>query len=52
LFIAASLYYLFLTTVWSFIQSRIEARLGERKAATQGPSMVERFLGGLVKGGH
>lgn len=52
LFIAASLYYLFLTTVWSFIQSRIEARLGERKAAIQGPNMLERFMGGIVKGGH
>lgn len=52
LFIAASLYYLFLTTVWSFIQSRIEARLGDRKATNKTPSMMERFLGGVVKGGH
>ena len=34
LFIAASLYYLLLTTIWSLIQSRIEASLGERKIAS------------------
>jgi polar amino acid transport system permease protein len=31
LFIDASLYYLLLTTIWTVIQSRIEASLGERK---------------------
>lgn len=51
LFIAASLYYLMLTTIWSFIQARIEAGLGERKGAERGPSMVERlFSGGAGKG--
>ncbi len=46
LFIAASLYYLALTTVWSFIQARIEASLGERKGIERGPSMVQRLFGG------
>src|SRR5512135_458092 len=39
LFIAASLYYLFMTTVWSFIQARIEAGLGERKGAVRNEGM-------------
>jgi polar amino acid transport system permease protein len=46
LFIAASFYYLFLTTIWSFIQARIEAGLGERKALERQPGMIERLLGG------
>jgi polar amino acid transport system permease protein len=47
LFIAASFYYLAMTTVWSFVQSRIEASLGERKATEKrGPGMVERLLAG------
>ena len=50
LFIAASLYYLFLTTVWSFIQARIEAGLGERKGIERGPSMVQRLFSGAGKG--
>lgn len=46
LFIAASLYYLLLTTIWSFIQSKIEASLGERKTASvKAPGMVQRMLG-------
>lgn len=46
LFIAASLYYLLLTSVWSFIQSKIEAGLGERKTASvKAPGMVQRMLG-------
>jgi len=52
LFIAASLYYLALTTIWSFIQSRIEARVGERKGATQRPGLWQRFLSGGTKGAH
>jgi polar amino acid transport system permease protein len=52
LFIAASLYYLFLTTIWSFIQARIEASLGERKGAVQSEGMFRRFLAGTTKGGH
>jgi polar amino acid transport system permease protein len=46
LFIAASLYYLALTTVWSFIQAWIESQLGERKGAEKAPGMMERLLGG------
>ncbi len=51
LFIAASLYYLFLTTIWSFIQSRIEARLGDRRGGARSASMIERFLGQHHEGG-
>jgi polar amino acid transport system permease protein len=49
LFIDASLYYLALTTVWTFIQARIEAGLGERKTQIKTVSMFERVL---AKGGH
>jgi polar amino acid transport system permease protein len=49
LFIAASLYYLALTTIWAFIQSRIEASLGERKSVVKTPGMFERVF---AKGGH
>src|SRR5512138_3897492 len=48
LFIAASIYYLEMTTIWSFIQARIEAGLGERKAIEKGPGMFQR----MVEGGH
>ncbi|MDD5369367.1 MAG: amino acid ABC transporter permease [Anaerolineaceae bacterium] len=43
LFIAASIYYLVLTTIWSFVQSRIEASLGERKVIEKGPGMFTRL---------
>jgi len=46
LFIAASLYYLALTTVWSFIQARIESGLGERKGIERGPGMMQRLFSG------
>jgi len=49
LFIDASLYYLALTTVWTFIQARIEAGLGERKAQIKTVGMFERVF---AKGGH
>jgi len=49
LFIDASLYYLALTTVWTFIQARIEAGLGERKTQIKTVSMFERVF---AKGGH
>jgi len=53
LFIAASLYYLALTTIWSLIQARIESSLGERKGIERGPSMMERlFTGSGGKGVH
>jgi polar amino acid transport system permease protein len=44
LFIAASGYYLALTTIWSFIQSRIESGLGERKGIERGPGMFQRIF--------
>ena len=51
LFIAASLYYLLLTTIWSFIQARIESSLGERKGIERGPGMMQRlFTGSSGKG--
>lgn len=46
LFIAASLYYLALTTIWSFIQARIESSLGERKGIERGPGMMQRLFSG------
>ena len=54
LFIAASLYYLFLTTVWSIIQARIESGLGERKGIERGPGMMQRLFSGRggEGGGH
>jgi len=53
LFIAASMYYLVLTTIWSVIQVRIEASLGERKGMERGPGMFERiFSGSFGKGAH
>jgi polar amino acid transport system permease protein len=51
LFIAASFYYLAMTTVWSLIQVRIEARLGERKGVERGPGTLQRlFTGASGKG--
>lgn len=50
LFIAASLYYLFLTTVWSLIQARIESGLGERKGIERGPNMVQRLFSSSGRG--
>jgi polar amino acid transport system permease protein len=59
LFIAASLYYLAMTTVWSIIQARIEAGLGERKGAEKAPGIFERLFSGArtsqgkpITGGH
>ena len=49
LFIDASLYYLALTTIWTFIQVRIEAGLGERKTQIKTIGMFERMF---AKGGH
>ncbi len=46
LFIAASLYYLLLTTIWSVIQARIEGSLGERKGLEKGPGMMQRLMTG------
>ncbi len=46
LFIAASLYYLLLTTIWSVIQAHIESSLGERKGVERGPGMMQRLMQG------
>jgi polar amino acid transport system permease protein len=46
LFIALSLYYLAMTTVWQLIQSRIEAGLGERKGAERPPGFFDRLFSG------
>jgi polar amino acid transport system permease protein len=46
LFIVASLYYLVLTTIWSFVQAKIEASLGERKMEENHPGMFKRLLAG------
>jgi len=45
LFLAVSFYYLALTVIWGLIQSRIEARLGEAKAASH-PGTMRRLLAG------
>jgi polar amino acid transport system permease protein len=50
LYIAASIWYLEMTTIWSFIQSKIEASLGERKGVEKKPNMFRRMLRG--EGGH
>jgi polar amino acid transport system permease protein len=44
LFIAASMYYLLLTTIWTIIQARIEGSLGERKGIERGPGMFQRIF--------
>lgn len=45
LFLAVSFYYLALTLIWGLIQNRIEARLGEAKAASR-PGAVRRLFAG------
>ncbi len=52
LFIAASLYYLALTTIWTGIRNWIESRLGERKTSGDGtpPGLLQRVF--AFKGGH
>jgi amine acid ABC transporter, permease protein, 3-TM region, His/Glu/Gln/Arg/opine family len=47
LFLAAAVWYLLLTTIWSIIQSRIERRLGRGVggAAEVGPSLRARLFG-------
>lgn len=47
LFLAAAVWYLLLTTVWSVIQGRIERRLarGTNAAVNAGPGMSERLFG-------
>jgi polar amino acid transport system permease protein len=48
LYIALSFYYLALTTIWSVVQSRIEASLGEHKAAEPTPGMFQRMFTGKL----
>ncbi len=50
LFIAASFYYLAMTTVWSMIQTRLEAGLGERKGVERRPGVFRRLITGGGKG--
>jgi len=55
IFIAASLYYLTLTTIWDFFQRMIESSLGERKATDQPVGFFQRVLGTAPQvraGGH
>jgi polar amino acid transport system permease protein len=54
LFIAASFYYLMLTTIWDFFQRMIESSLGERKVAEQA-GFFQRVFGSAPRphvGGH
>jgi polar amino acid transport system permease protein len=60
-FLAAAVWYLGLTTIWTLIQSQIEARLGKGAGGERPPSLRERLLGlsggpagepGLVSGGR
>ena len=51
LFMAASLYYLAMTSVWTVIQNWIESRLGERKIAGEAaPGFLQRVF--AYRGGH
>jgi polar amino acid transport system permease protein len=43
--LAASVYYLVLTTIWSFFQARIERRLGVGTNRVEQPSMMRRLFG-------
>jgi polar amino acid transport system permease protein len=55
LFIAASFYYLALTTIWDFFQRLIESGLGERKTADQQTGFFKRVFSGertARVGGH
>jgi polar amino acid transport system permease protein len=49
LFLAAAVWYLLLTTIWSIIQSRIERRLGKGAAGDGQPGLVDRLLGLRLK---
>jgi polar amino acid transport system permease protein len=44
-FLAAAVWYLLLTTIWSIIQSRIERRLGRGAGGDTPPGLLERLLG-------
>jgi polar amino acid transport system permease protein len=57
-FIACALWFLLMTTIWSFVQGRIERKFakGTSSAAQHGPGWRERFFGrtpvGVGVGGH
>ena len=59
-FLAAAIWYLLLTTIWTLIQSQIEARLGRGAGGEKPPSLRERLFGlagqpvepSLVSGGR
>ena len=44
-FLAAAIWYLLLTTIWSVIQASIERRLGRGVGGERPPSMRERMFG-------
>ncbi|PZG21900.1 amino acid ABC transporter permease [Nonomuraea aridisoli] len=46
IFIVAALYYLLLTTLWSFVQAWIESRLNAATGAPRPPSVIQRLFGG------
>jgi polar amino acid transport system permease protein len=50
LFLAAAVWYLLLTTSWSIIQARIEARLGRGMRGESPPGIRERLFGGRRPG--
>ncbi|MFG1704201.1 amino acid ABC transporter permease [Nonomuraea sp. M3C6] len=46
IFIVAALYYLLLTTLWSFVQAWIESRLNASAGAPRPPTVIQRLFGG------
>lgn len=52
LFLAAAVWYLLLTTIWSVIQARIESRLGAGYGAERPPSLRERLFGSRLPPGQ
>ncbi len=51
LFLAAAIWFLVLTTIWSVIQSWIERRLGRGVAGERPPGLRERLFGGAAATG-
>jgi polar amino acid transport system permease protein len=49
LFLAAAVWYLLLTTIWSVIQAWIERRLGAGYGGEKPPSLRERLFGGRMR---
>ncbi|HTX78432.1 MAG TPA: amino acid ABC transporter permease [Longilinea sp.] len=44
LYLDASIYYLVMTTIWSFVQNKIEGSLGERKIIVNNPGFLRRLF--------